>query len=155
MRTLRFIWVGKLKEAFWRDAASHYWSRLSRFYRLEEICVKDGSASAPAARALEETGRLVAQIKPQDYCIAMDERGAQRSSKELAAALDKWTGDANRIPCFLVGGPFGLSDAALKRSQETLGLSRMTFTHETARVLLLEQLYRGATILKGLPYHHE
>jgi 23S rRNA (pseudouridine1915-N3)-methyltransferase len=154
MRTLRFIWVGKLKEPFWRDAASHYWTRLGRFFRLKEVCVKDGSASEPASRSLDETGRLIAQIKPQDYCIALDERGSPRSSKELAAALDKWTCDANRIPCFLIGGPFGLTEAALERSQESLRLSRMTFTHETARVLLLEQLYRGATILKGLPYHH-
>lgn len=155
MKTLRFIWVGKLKESFWREAASHYWTRLGRFFRLEEVCVKDASAGAPAARVLEEGGRLTAHLRPQDYGVCLDERGKPRTSKELAAALESWIADANRTPCFLIGGPFGLSDAARDRCHERLRLSRMTFTHETARVLLLEQLYRSVSILKGLPYHHE
>jgi len=155
MRTLRFVWVGKLKEPFWRDAAAHYWARLARSFRLEEVCVKDAAAGSPTSKTLEEGGRLLAQLRPQDYCICLDERGKSMTSKALAAALEGWTADANRTPCFLIGGPFGLTDEVRGRCRELISLSPMTFTHEMARALLLEQLYRAVSILKGAPYHHE
>lgn len=154
MKTLRFIWIGKLKEDFWRGAAEHYWMRLGRFFRLEEICVKDGAAAATAVRIQDESARLVAQLRPQDRCICLDEQGKARSSQELADAVAAWTTDGNRTSCFVIGGPFGLGSAVLERCAERLSLSKMTLPHEMARVVLLEQLYRAATILKGMPYHH-
>jgi 23S rRNA (pseudouridine1915-N3)-methyltransferase len=89
--------------------------------------------------------------------VVLDERGDAWSSRELAAKLKAWE-DGARTPCFIVGGAFGLSDEVRERARANgalFSLGRITLPHELARVVLLEQLYRAASINKGLPYHHD
>lgn len=156
MARIKFLWVGRLKGAPWREAADHYWARLGQHHTLEEICLKDGPGRLPPAqRVAEEGGRILAKLGPADLPIALDEHGKQLTSPQLAEFLSPLLEDANRTPCFIVGGAFGLAQPVLAACRHTLALSRMTFTHELARVVLLEQLYRATAILKGLPYHHE
>ena len=86
--------------------------------------------------------------------ICLDEKGKEMTSVELSKHLLHWTEDPNLTPCFVTGGPFGLSEEVRKAARVKLSLSKMTLPHELARTMLLEQLYRAASILKGSPYHH-
>jgi 23S rRNA (pseudouridine1915-N3)-methyltransferase len=156
MKGLHFVWVGKLKAGFWRDAADHYSKRLERFHPLRETCLKDGPGKLPPEQRNEDEGRrILAALEPSAWVVCLDESGKQRTSRQTAALLRDLTEDANRAPTFVIGGAFGLADAVRSRADLLLGLSRMTLPHEMARVVLLEQLYRAASILRGLPYHHD
>ncbi len=155
MKSIRFVWVGRLKTPFWREAATHYWNCLGRYWRLEELCVKDGDSRLPETGRVEREGeRILDALRPGSACVALDERGEQYSSRELSSMLSSLLQDTSS-PCFVIGGPFGLADAVLARCSRRLSLSRLTFPHELARVMLLEQLYRATTILKGSGYHHD
>ncbi len=153
---IRFIWVGKLKEQFSIKAAEHYWKKLDRFHSLEETMLKDAPGKLPPTdKSLREGRAILEKVTPLDMAVVLDEKGRELTSRQLAAKLRFWTEDPNRRPCFIVGGPFGLSDEVRDRAHFSLSLSRLTLPHELARVMLLEQLYRAASINKGLPYHHD
>lgn len=155
MAVLRCIWIGKPKEPFFRDAAQHYLRRLQGFFTVEIVELKDAPGKLPPGeRVLSEGRAILSRVGPRDRLIGLDERGEQASSRRLAERLSRWTEDANSRPCFVVGGAFGLSDEVRAAAHGLLSLGTLTLPHELARVVLLEQLYRAATILKGLPYHH-
>lgn len=146
--------MGRLKTPFWRDAAAHYAHRLGRWRRVELVEVRDGDAAlAPAARSAQEGERLLAALGSTAGAIALDEGGEALDSPGLAALLRRLDEQALR-PAFVIGGPFGLSPEVLAASSRRLSLSAMTWPHELARVLLLEQLYRAECILRKVPYHH-
>ena len=152
MKSLRLLAVGKLKTPFWQQAAAHYLERLRHTWRVTETLVRDGDAALPPARRnADEGARLLAALGPADIVVCMDERGKAYTSREFAALLDRLTENATAAPCFVIGG---LDDAVLKRATLRVCLGPMTFPHEMARVLLLEQLYRADCILRGSPYHH-
>jgi len=152
------LFVGKCREACLREAADLYALKLSRLARCEVLTVKDAPASlAPAEKNLREGRDLLARLPAGAVAVALDERGENWSSRELAGRLKAWE-DAARSPWFLVGGAFGLSDEVRERARANgalFSLGRITLPHELARVVLLEQLYRAASINKGLPYHHD
>ncbi len=158
LKTVRFVWVGRLRTSFWRDAADHYWKQLGRHYRLQERCVKDAAGNMSAAERCRKEGEgLLAALDAGDRsecAVALDEHGKQLRSAELAAFFESQEQKGRQGLCFVVGGAYGLSDAVLERCDLSLSLSPMTFPHEMARVVLLEQLYRAVSIIKGLPYHH-
>lgn len=152
---LKFIWVGKLKKKFWQEAAAIYWSRLKRFYRLEEITVKDALGNQPLDNKIAAESKKISQkITGKDLVILLDDKGKQLSTSQLAKQLHIWIDTPGTYPCFVLGGAYGVDQTLHQRSDFNLGLSRLTFPHELARILLLEQLYRATTILKGHPYHH-
>ncbi|MFW5722135.1 MAG: 23S rRNA (pseudouridine(1915)-N(3))-methyltransferase RlmH [Desulfohalobiaceae bacterium] len=152
---LKFVWIGKLRKRFWLDAAAHYAGRLKHRYRLEEICLKDGSASLrPESRAGQEGADILKRISRQDMVISLDRKGRLFTSRQLSSALSGWVETPGRTPCFVIGGAYGLSRDVVSRSDLTLSLGPMTLPHELARVVLLEQLYRADAILRNLPYHH-
>ncbi|NJB69368.1 23S rRNA (pseudouridine1915-N3)-methyltransferase [Desulfobaculum xiamenense] len=155
MRKIKFIWVGKLRKGHWKDAAEHYMTALSRHYPVTEVIVKDApSHLAETSKNDWEGERILEKLEPQDFPVALDEHGKTMTSVALADRLTGWAEDPSTWPCFIIGGAYGLSSAVLERCRFTMSLSPMTFPHELARVLLLEQLYRAASIQKGLPYHH-
>ncbi|WP_291329135.1 23S rRNA (pseudouridine(1915)-N(3))-methyltransferase RlmH [Desulfovibrio sp. UCD-KL4C] len=155
MGKLRFIWVGKLKEPFFNEACAHYTKKLGRFHKLDETILKDAPGKLPPEdKVLREGKSIVSKIRPSDMVICLDETGLEMTSVELSKYLQKWTEDPNLTPCFIIGGPFGLSDQVTKVARIKLSLSKMTLPHELARTMLLEQLYRAASISKGSPYHH-
>lgn len=156
MHGVKCVSVGRLQQPFWVDAAEFYRQRLKPHLRLDEREVKDGSGKLPAdKRSAEEGGRILAAMGPRDVGIALDERGKEYNSRGLAAFLEPFLEDANQQACFIVGGPFGLDKEVRKACRHSLRLGRLTLPHELARVVLLEQLYRAVSILKGLPYHHD
>ena len=151
--------VGKIKERFYTDAVSEYAKRLSRYCRLEIVEVAyektpDGAGEAMERKIKEKEGeRLLSHIKDNMYVIALAIEGKARSSEELSGRLDNLGLQGNSDIAFVIGGSLGLSEAVLKRADEALSFSRMTFPHQLMRVILLEQIYRSFKIQHGEPYH--
>jgi len=98
---------------------------------------------------------LLAQIKPTDVLILLDENGKQFSSVAFASYLEKQMVAGTRSMVFVVGGPYGFSDEVYKKATGKISLSEMTFSHQMVRLIFVEQIYRAMTILKGEPYHHQ
>jgi 23S rRNA (pseudouridine1915-N3)-methyltransferase len=138
---IRILAVGKLKDHRLADLAADYLRRLGPLAACEVVELKDQS---PAKEGVEMVRRLGAAT----YVAAMDERGDDVTSVDLAALLG-----AHGSLSFLIGGADGLAPPVRDRADRVLRLSSLTLTHEWARVLLLEQIYRGLTILRGMPYH--
>lgn len=151
--------VGRMKEKYTRAAADEYLKRLSRFGKVEEIEVPDLPEPGKVSPALEqqvmtrEGERLLEKIKPGDYVIAMCIGGKQWSSTALANHLQDLQNQGRRRMVFVIGGSLGLSDQVIARADEKLSLSMMTFPHQLARVMLLEQLYRVCKINGNERYH--
>ena len=151
--------VGRLKEKFWRDACAEYEKRLSGFCRLEIIEIEearcpDRPSPAQIAEVVEQEGRrMLARIPKGAHVFALCIEGAQQSSEELAASLERLAASGTSHAAFLIGGSWGLSDAVKAAAHTRLSMSRMTFPHMLARVMLLEQLYRAGQIIAGGSYH--
>ena len=156
---ITLVTVGKIKERFFADAIKEYEKRLSRYCRLEIVQVADEKtpekASEAKARQIREREgeRILAQLKEGAYVIALASEGKMASSEELAKKLEKLGITGKSQVVFVIGGSLGLSEAVLKRADEQLSFSRMTFPHQLMRVILLEQIYRSYRIIAGEPYH--
>jgi 23S rRNA (pseudouridine1915-N3)-methyltransferase len=154
MKKIHILAVGKLREPHWQAAAAFYLNRLKRSITLTEQLVKDAIATRPDERNDQEGKRLLAVLAPNHYPICLDERGRQFTSLEFAAFLSQLHEQAEKTPCFIIGGAFGRSPAVLGMARTTLSFGSMTLPHELARVLLLEQIYRADQIGRKSPYHH-
>ena len=152
--------VGKMKEKPYRQMADEYLKRLSRYGKYEEIEIPDlPEPASGSSEALEEQLKtkegeaILAKLRPGDRLIAMTIGGKQRSSEELAKHLAELkTGGVSRV-AFVIGGSLGLGKNVLARADEELSMGGMTFPHQLARVMLLEQLYRAEKINAGERYH--
>ena len=159
MLRVKVICIGRLKEPYLRDACAEYQKRLSAFCRLEveELAparVPEASSDAQIAAALAQEGeRILARIPSGAYVYAMCIEGKQRGSEQFSAELTRLTVEGVSSVCFLIGGSWGLSEVAKARAQARLSMSPMTFPHQLARVMLLEQLYRAFEIGSGGKYH--
>jgi 23S rRNA (pseudouridine1915-N3)-methyltransferase len=141
---LKVAWIGKTREPAIQSLTDEYLKRLARYAEVEGITLKDEAA------ALKLCAR---DARPRHALVLLDEQGKQLSSEELAKFLGGYQ-DRNPLPLlFAVGAADGFSDQARQAATLVLSLGRMTLAHELARVVLLEQLYRAFTILKGHPYH--
>lgn len=143
---LRIIWVGKTKEKLWADAIEKYLQRLRPFADVEVLSIKEEKGK-PIPEAIEREGRRI--LKRSSRYVLLDERGKELASEEFASML------AHRAEAeFVLGGAYGVSEEVRCGAGETVSLSRMTLTHEMARVVLLEQIYRAFMINTGRGYHH-
>jgi len=145
----KFIWVGKTRDAHWKALQDEYLQRLSHFVKFDISEVKD--AAVPDAVEVEGND-LLARLNPSTFVALLDVKGRHLSSHELAAELEKWQNRGLKEIAFVIGGAKGVSAQVAQRADLTLSLSFLTFTHEMARVVLAEQLYRAFTIIKGFPY---
>lgn len=143
---IRIVAVGRMKDRRLAALLEDYLKRIRPLAPAEVVELKD---TGPEREGRDMVARL-GSARGKELVVALDERGDSVSSRELAAIL----GDHGSI-AFLVGGADGLGPAARERADRTVRLSRMTLTHEMARVLLAEQIYRGLSILRGLPYHRD
>lgn len=157
--SLAVIAVGRMKEKPYRAMADEYIKRIDRYDRLEEIELPDLPEPASSSPALEEQIKaregesILQKIHPGDYVIALTIPGKARTSPELAEHLEQLkTRGASRL-VFVIGGSLGLGEQVLKRANEELSMSAMTFPHQLARVMLLEQIYRCMKISAGERYH--
>ena len=151
---LKVLWVGKTQEEWVRRGIDEYAGRIRRYLPLELAEAREEKGAA-SDRAKEREGeRLLKLLPPNARLILLDERGDQLSSTELAAFLGKERDSGTPELAFAIGGAYGFADPIRARASRTIALSRMTFTHQMVRIFLLEQLYRGFTILNNEPYHH-
>jgi len=156
---IRVIAVGKIKEQFLREGIAEYEKRLRPYAKLQVVELSEEKRPQPASPvnesvAIEKEGeRIFAAVAENSYVIALDMKGQSWSSEELAASFGERELSGQNQLAFVIGGDLGLSPAVLARSNLRLSLSKMTFTHPMARLLLLEQVYRAFRILRGEPYH--
>jgi len=144
---IRIAWIGKTKEPAIRALTEEYLKRISRYTQLEALELRDESALL-AMRGREGSGEV-----GKSTLVLMDSEGKQFSSEEFARFLGNYQ-DRNRVPLiFAIGPADGFSEEARSAAEHTISLGKMTLAHELARVVLLEQVYRAFTILKGHPYH--
>ncbi len=150
---LRLLAIGKDRSGLYAPAVAEYATRLERYLRFEVVELPEARKHAGTPRAKEEEGEtLLARIDPREHVVALDERGSEYTSVELARRIERWL-HAGRDVALVIGGADGLSPEAMSRAGEKLALSRMTLAHRLARLVLVEQLYRAMTILRGEPYH--
>lgn len=153
---LRVIAVGTRMPAWVDTAFDDYARRLRGSWQLELTEIAPASrrqAGGAATAAIEhETRRILALLSAREYVIALDERGHEWSTLELARWLEQQRAEARDLT-FIIGGPDGLGAEVHKRGSRAWSLSRLTLPHALARVLLVEQLYRAASVLAGHPYH--
>ena len=151
---LHFVWIGKTKDRSCAALIDEYLKRLTRFANCDSSELKDANGSADATRVIQmESAKLLAAVERDDFVILLDETGQQMSSVEVAEFIQAKQQQGCKRVAFLIGGFAGVSAEVKKRAQLKLALSRMTLTHEFARVLLTEQLYRAYTLIAGVPYH--
>jgi 23S rRNA (pseudouridine1915-N3)-methyltransferase len=156
MLKIKVIVVDRTRSAFLREGESFYLKRLRHYVPVDWVEVKPVRilGGKREEETLDAEGEAIGRkISARDFLVALDRKGDQLDSMELAQWLEPLAQQAPAGVVFLIGGPLGLSRALLERAQKVLSLSRMTFTHEMSRLFLLEQLYRALTILKGEKYH--
>ncbi|REJ75626.1 MAG: 23S rRNA (pseudouridine(1915)-N(3))-methyltransferase RlmH [Acidobacteria bacterium] len=144
-----FIWVGKTKDPNWRALQEEYLQRLSHFVKYSISEIKD---KAPHETVESEGERILSKVNQSGFVCVLDLKGRSLGSRKLAAQISKWQVTGIKEITFIIGGAEGLSPAVVERADFSLSLSFLTFTHDMARVILLEQLYRAFTIIKGFPY---
>jgi 23S rRNA (pseudouridine1915-N3)-methyltransferase len=149
---ITIVAVGKLRP-YYRQAADDYLRRLKRYASLREHEVREASrAPTPQAQRAEEAARLETRVADGSISVALAREGVGWSSRELARQLERWLLAAHPIS-FLIGGSAGLDPSLIARASARWSLGPLTFPHELARVVVLEQVYRAFTILRGEPYH--
>jgi 23S rRNA (pseudouridine1915-N3)-methyltransferase len=147
----RIIWTGKTRDARLRGLLEDYRERRSHFVRCEVVELKELGRTDKAGID-KESKRISDGLRPASLTVVLDAEGSEWTSPELAAQLKNWEGNGVKEVAFVVGGPNGLAPELVARADKRWSLSCLTLTHEMARVLLLEQLYRAYTIVHGLPY---
>ena len=152
---VEILFLGKTKESYLEAGINDYVSRLSHYIKLEIKTVKEGriNKNEPEKAIIEKQSRNLLKHVHGAYLVCLDRTGKQLESMALASQLEKWEMGGPPKISFVIGGPLGLSKEILQKADLVLSLSRMTFTHEMARMLLLEQLYRACTIKAGEKYH--
>ncbi|WP_448871961.1 23S rRNA (pseudouridine(1915)-N(3))-methyltransferase RlmH [Desulfobulbus propionicus] len=147
--------LGKTRESYLDAGIRDYAGRLSRFAAVELPVLRErhNRKDADEAIKLAEAGQLLEQARGATIRVVLDPRGRAPDSEELAAMLTKWEEQGAATVCFLIGGHLGLHSSVLEQANLRLSLSRLTFTHEMTRLILLEQLYRAWTIKAGHNYH--
>lgn len=155
MSKIKFIVVGSTRSSFLKQGELFYLERLRRYTPTEWIEVKPQKVTKGRSRGeiLRVEGRSIEKkYQPEDYVIALDLSGKEYDSEGLAGLVERlsWT---RRQLCFVIGGPLGLSEGVLNTAADIISLSKLTLTHEMTRLILLEQLYRAHTIIKGEKYH--
>ena len=156
---ITIVCVGKIKEAFYKDAVNEYAKRLSRYCKFQVIEVADEKTPDHASETVEdairakEGERILKYIKEDAYIITLEINGKQLASEELARKIETLGIQGTSHIIFIIGGSIGLGKEVIARSDCALSFSKMTFPHQLMRVILLEQIYRSYRIINGEPYH--
>jgi 23S rRNA (pseudouridine1915-N3)-methyltransferase len=145
----RFIWVGRTKDKNYRALQDEYLRRLSHFVNCEVVEVRDGRIGDGK---VGEGKRILDKLNQKSFVCLLDVTGRSLSSPELAKEVEKWQDRGLKEIAVVIGGADGVSAAVAERADFRVSLSFLTFTHEMARVVIVEQLYRAFTIIKGYPY---
>ncbi len=150
---LHFVWIGKTKDRHYAALVADYLERIKRFTHVEVTVLKERNAEDQSRIIAYEGLKLLDAVESDDFVVLMDERGREKTSRELATFITERQQRAVKRLAFIIGGFAGVNEDVRQWANFHLSLSRMTMTHELARVVLTEQIYRAFTILAGLPYH--
>jgi 23S rRNA (pseudouridine1915-N3)-methyltransferase len=154
---MRFVvaCVGKSRHKGFSHASNDYLTRLNRWCRTDLVCVKESHGGGDEARAAESAALLKATAAGRFTTIALHERGDKLRSLDIAAFIERGMNQGESSFAFLIGGADGHDPSLLDQCDHIWSLSDATLPHELALVVLLEQLYRAGTIIRGEPYHRE
>lgn len=153
---INIIVVGKFKEKYWEEAEKEYLKRLSAWFKINILELKEEAFSEKDDKnkiKQKEAQNILAKIPKNSFVIVLDENGTEFTSENFSEKLKTWLETENNLT-FILGGPLGLHESILKKANFKVALSQMTFTHQMARVFLLEQIYRGQMINQNRKYHY-
>ncbi len=153
----QLILVGKTVNKHFIAGINDYATRICYYMPFEIITIPELKNTKNLSEEQQKTSEgelILKQLQPSDTVILLDERGHEHRSIEFASWLERKRNTARRL-VFVIGGPYGFSNAVYERADEMMSLSKMTFSHQMVRLVFTEQLYRACTIIKGEPYHHE
>jgi 23S rRNA (pseudouridine1915-N3)-methyltransferase len=148
--------VGKVRQSFIKEGEQEYVKRLQSTplaVSLIELGLDAPDSLAPSEIKEREGSELLKRLESFEYVVALDERGKRLSSRDFAALLDKQMLSGTRSLAFVIGGAYGFSEKVRQRASYVLSLSDLTLPHQLTRLVLVEQIYRAYTLLKGIAYH--
>lgn len=153
-----YFWsIGKAHEAYVKAGVEDFSKRINNYFKQEWKIIpplKDAAYLSEAELRKREGERIFNKLQKDDFLIALEERGKQYSSEELANLLQARASSGNKRLIFLIGGAYGLDTAILQRANIQWSLSKLVFPHQLVRLILAEQVYRACTILRNEKYHH-
>jgi 23S rRNA (pseudouridine1915-N3)-methyltransferase len=156
--TIQLIAIGKTDSKELEALIHNYVKRLTHYTKFELELIPDikNSKNLSESQQKQKEGELVLKkLSGSDVLVLLDEKGKQFSSKEFSSVLQKRMNSGIKKLIFVIGGPYGFSEALYSRANEKISFSKMTFSHQMVRLFVVEQIYRGFTILKNEPYHHD
>jgi 23S rRNA (pseudouridine1915-N3)-methyltransferase len=156
MKTI-LILVGKTTDKHFQAGINDYVDRIGHYMPFELLTIPELKNTKSLTEEQQKTAEgelILKQLQPSDTVVLLDEHGKEFRSIELARWLEQKRNTARRL-VFIIGGPYGFSEAIHKRGNEEVSLSKMTLSHQMVRMFFVEQIYRAMTILNGEPYHHE
>lgn len=151
------ILIGKTNDKHFQAGIDDYTSRISHYMPFSITVIpelKNTKALSETQQKERECEMVLAKLQPSDHVVLLDEHGKDFRSVEFARWIEQKNATVRRL-IFVIGGPYGFSDAMYQRANEKISLSKMTFSHQMVRLVFTEQIYRACTIIKGEPYHHE
>lgn len=157
MYNIHLICLGKLKESYWREAEAEYLKRLQTWVKVEIHEIKEETLISNRALVQQKESEKIAQelAKLQvDMVVVFDENAKEKTSEAWARDWANWALNGQSRVAFIIGGPYGLDESILQKYSTRLALSQFTFTHQLARVVLWEQIYRALSIINGKRYHY-
>lgn len=155
---ISFWSVGKNNEAHIKPGVDEFTRRISKYFKVEWTIIpvpKNAGMLSEMDLKKKEGVIILDWLQKDDYLVALDEKGKQMDSEELAAFIQKRANESQKDLVFLIGGIYGLDEIVLKRADYRWSLSQLTFPHQLVRLILAEQVYRACTILKNEKYHHK
>jgi len=155
---IKLVSVGKTDDKALEMLIQNYIKRLTRYINFEFIVVPDlkNRKNSPVEKQKQQEGNLLlVHFDKSDFVILLDEKGTQFSSIGFSTFIQKKMLSGIKRLVFVIGGPYGFSNAVYQRANQKISLSKMTFSHQMVRLFFVEQLYRAFTIIRNEPYHHE
>lgn len=150
--------IGKISSPWIQKGIELFESRLNRYIKYNSIIIPDVKNSRNPTKEIQketEGNAILSQLSATDIVVLMDEKGKEYTSREFSDWIQRQMNSGRKRLLIIIGGPYGFSEQVYSRADTKIALSKMTFTHEMAKLILTEQLYRGMTILRGEPYHHD
>lgn len=155
---ISLVVIGKTDAGYLIEAIEEYKSRLTHYIPFEMEVIPDvkNAKNLSEAQQKEKEGEMILKtLQPGDYLVLLDDKGKEYTSMQFSAYLEKKMHSVPKRLVFVVGGPYGFSEAVYGAASEKISLSKMTFSHQMVRLIFIEQIYRAMTILNHEPYHHE
>lgn len=156
--TIKLIVLGKTDNSQLAQLINEYQNRLRHYIKFEIETIPDirNNKNLSEKQQKEKEGEaILSKLGTSDFLVLLDENGKQHSSVEFSGYLQKKMNSGLKQLVFVVGGPYGFSEAVYEKCQGKISLSKMTFSHQMVRLFMVEQLYRAFTILRNEPYHHQ